>query len=442
MRQLGLLLIKVIFASIVTQNMTIVQRRLIYSLFFLAFFVSAPLLILYASGYRLDIASWRISKVGALYIKTYPAGAKVYRNDIYTKRKTPTQIVNMPTGKQVISVIKDGYQTWSKTLRIEAGKTTFVEDIVLFKDKLESKKLANGGNTLLLSPDEELVAYIDNDNKLTVANLTTATVDNSISLPAGSQLVSWSQDQSRLAYQTRGNWSIVDTRSQKIWPLATYVKSPITTVHFGPANDDVWVITNGSLWRINLLTGKKTAIASGVKDVALFGESVARLTADNHILMTKTTVGGEQDIDLATGDYRSIADYRNDIIVLQGASQFTIWKDGQLRDTIAATHLDWRKNKILLTNGYDIWRYDTSDQVTTLLDRTGSNPSIIRWHPSQSYIAEVVAGQIQIIELDNRGEKRHVIDIGPLAQGDYVFDPKGEKIFILTDQDFSQIQIQ
>lgn len=422
--------------------MTIVQRRLIYSLFFLAFFVSAPLLILYASGYRLDLNSWRISKVGALYIKTYPAGAKVYRNDVYTKRKTPTQLVNMPTGKQIISVIKDGYQTWSKTLRIEAGKTTFVEDIVLFKDNLESKKLAAGGNTLLLSPDEELVAYIDNDNKLTIANLTTATVDNSIALPAGSQLASWSQDQSRIAYQTRGSWSIVDTRSQKIWPLATYIKSPITTIHFGPANDDVWLITNNSLWRINLLTSKKTAIANGVKDFALSGETVTRLTEDNQLIVSNTTIGGEQATSLPTGDFRHIADFRNDIVLLQGSSQFFIWKDGQIQDTISATQVDWRKNKMLLTNGYDIWRYDTSDQTTTLLDRTGSGPTIIRWHPSQSYIAEVVGSKIQIIELDNRGEKRHVIDIAPLTKGDYVFDPKGEKIFILSDQDFSQIQIQ
>ena len=422
--------------------MTIVQRRLIYSLFFLAFFVSAPLLMLYASGYRLDINSWRISKVGALYIKTYPAGAKVYRNDVYTKRKTPTQLVNMPTGKHIISVIKDGYQTWSKTLRIEAGKTTFVEDIVLFKDNLESKKLASGGNALLLSPDEELVAYIDNDNKLTIANLTTATVDNSITLPAGSQLQSWSQDQSRIAYQTRGIWSVVDTRSQKIWPLATYIKSPITTIHFGPASDDVWLLTNNSLWRLNLLTAKKTAIANGVRDFALSSEAVVRLTEDNHLIISNTTVAGEQDTTLPTGDYRSIADFRNDVVLLQGSSQFFIWKQNQIKDTIAATSFDWRKNKILLTNGYDIWRYDTSDQTTTLLDRTGSGPTIIRWHPSQSYIAEVVGGKIQIIELDNRGEKRHVIDIAPLTQGDYVFDPKGEKIFILADQDFSQIQIQ
>ena len=196
------------------------------------------------------------------------------------------------------------------------------------------------------------------------------------------------------------------------------------------------------MWRINLLTSKKTAIANGVKDFALSGETVTRLTEDNQLIVSNTTIGGEQATSVPTGDFRHIADFRNDIVLLQGSSQFFIWKDGQIQDTISATQVDWRKNKMLLTNGYDIWRYDTSDQTTTLLDRTGSGPTIIRWHPSQSYIAEVVGSKIQIIELDNRGEKRHVIDIAPLTKGDYVFDPKGEKIFILSDQDFSQIQIQ
>src|SRR3989344_5261762 len=133
--------------------MTVAQRRIVYIFFFLLFFIIAPLLLLYASGYRWDLTSWRISKVGALYIKTCPSGARVSRDNQYTKCKTPTQIVNMPAGKHSIVVVKDDYQPWSKELRIEAGKTTFVEDIVLFKQNFERLTLGAGGKKLLLSPD-------------------------------------------------------------------------------------------------------------------------------------------------------------------------------------------------------------------------------------------------------------------------------------------------
>ncbi|MFH0874105.1 MAG: PEGA domain-containing protein [Candidatus Komeilibacteria bacterium] len=422
--------------------MTITQRRIVYSLFFLLFFIISPLIVLYATGYRLDLTSGSISKVGALYIKTYPSGAKVYRNNLYTKRKTPTQIVNIPSGLQTISVIKDGYQPWTKELRIEAGKTTFVEDIVLFRETFTSEKLGAGGSQLVLSPDRELAAYADNNNKLAIVNLTAGTIDTSIILPAASRIKRWSQDHSRLAYQTREQWNIVDIGSQKVWPLANYIKGPISNLHFGSTGDDIWVQAGSSLWRLNLLTGKKQIAANETKDFYITADSLVQLSSDNHLLLAKITTNSQQVYALPAGDYQYIADFRNDVVLLQGNNQFFIWSNEQLRDTISATQFDWRKNKIILTNGYDIWRYDTADQSTTLLDRTGSQPQLIRWHPSESYITEVVGGQIQIIELDNRGEKRHLITIAPLSQGDYTFDPKGEKIYILTDKDFQQLTIQ
>jgi hypothetical protein len=107
--------------------MDIKQRRWLYSLFILLFLIISPLVIAYALGYRLDTTGWKVTKVGALYIKSYPAGAKIIVNDKVTKRKTPSQVINIPVGANTFTVEKDSYQPWTKTMNVVAGDTTFIQ---------------------------------------------------------------------------------------------------------------------------------------------------------------------------------------------------------------------------------------------------------------------------------------------------------------------------
>ena len=60
--------------------MTLKQRRVLYTLFILAFLIITPAIILYASGYKIG-NGLKLQKTGIFIIDSKPRGAKIYLND-------------------------------------------------------------------------------------------------------------------------------------------------------------------------------------------------------------------------------------------------------------------------------------------------------------------------------------------------------------------------
>jgi len=133
--------------------MSLKFRRFLYTFFILLFFVLAPLLIIYAQGYRFDFSRNRMVKTGGLSIDSAPRNAQVYLNGNYTEpnwierrlvffktffgmRKmggdTPAIFQNLIPDTYQITVEKDGYYPWSKKIDIYAEQVSFLEDIYMF----------------------------------------------------------------------------------------------------------------------------------------------------------------------------------------------------------------------------------------------------------------------------------------------------------------------
>ena len=107
-------------------------RRITYSIFFLLFFIIAPVLTMYALGYRYDFKTGNLEKNGAFYVKSYPRGSDIFIDGQKIDKKTPTQITSVKAGTYKLMVKKDLYAPWEKELTVNPGQTTFAEDIVLF----------------------------------------------------------------------------------------------------------------------------------------------------------------------------------------------------------------------------------------------------------------------------------------------------------------------
>jgi len=89
--------------------MNITIRRLIAAVFIISFAISAPLLLLYASGYRYSLKKTKLEKTGALIIKSEPTGAKIFLNEEEMPDKTPARISNILPDDYLITVSKQGY---------------------------------------------------------------------------------------------------------------------------------------------------------------------------------------------------------------------------------------------------------------------------------------------------------------------------------------------
>jgi len=111
------------------------KRRTWYLLAcFVIFIIMAPVIILYATGYRLG-ESFQITRTGGLYIASAYSGAQIYVDDIFIKETRLFQknalIQNLKPGLYKVRVTKDGLYDWEKELRVFTETVTDAHSFML-----------------------------------------------------------------------------------------------------------------------------------------------------------------------------------------------------------------------------------------------------------------------------------------------------------------------
>jgi len=127
------------------------NRRILFWGFFATFLVSAPLLILYSAGYRLDLVNLRVYKTGLLVLQTNDRHIRTLFDGIPTRglwRDDRLWFSQLLPGTISVRVEKTGFLPWEKEYRIEAGLTTFTSPVLLLRHRLP-RKIAQGVYTFL-----------------------------------------------------------------------------------------------------------------------------------------------------------------------------------------------------------------------------------------------------------------------------------------------------
>lgn len=111
--------------------------RIAIMLFFIvSFFIISPLIILYTAGYRYDFKNNQLKETGVISIDAEPADAQVFLNNIKINQKLSLWLPNRAPGVYKITLIKEGYQEWSKEITVESKQTTYIKNITLLKKAL------------------------------------------------------------------------------------------------------------------------------------------------------------------------------------------------------------------------------------------------------------------------------------------------------------------
>lgn len=170
--------------------MTIIQRRLYLLVFVILFFLTAPVIVLFAQGYRFDSVNNIFVHSGSITIKSVPRDVEIFI-DGKERKKSSLSIINgsytingIRPGVHTITCKKEGYTTWSKTVNVHSGISTEFWNILLFPLKtLEGKNFAVENVTqFFLSPrnNNEVVIFSEENEERTVSLLNTA--DNSLTI--------------------------------------------------------------------------------------------------------------------------------------------------------------------------------------------------------------------------------------------------------------------
>jgi hypothetical protein len=118
--------------------MTLKTRRIIYIFLIIFFLIFTPLILAYSLGYSYDFQNNKIVQTGGFYLKSSPSGAKIFIND-KQKNKTPRLISRLLPKEYKVKILKNGFYTWEKQLKIDSRSVTEARNILLVAENHEIK---------------------------------------------------------------------------------------------------------------------------------------------------------------------------------------------------------------------------------------------------------------------------------------------------------------
>jgi hypothetical protein len=141
-------------------------RGLLFYLSAAVFLFTLPLILSFALGYKFDKRYFKFAKTGLIVLKTQPSGATVYFQGKPLGEKTPVTIQELLPGEYDLSIELEEHYAWSGRVRVEGGKVSRLEKIILFPLRPDIKKISQAGiSTFCFDHDRAVIYYLlDADN--------------------------------------------------------------------------------------------------------------------------------------------------------------------------------------------------------------------------------------------------------------------------------------
>ncbi|MDD5342128.1 MAG: PEGA domain-containing protein [Patescibacteria group bacterium] len=429
--------------------MTRRTRRILYLSFILMFFILAPILVLYSSGYRFDWSRKQLLKTALLRLNTEPGGATVYVNGQPQKNKTPTAINNLLPGTYDIRVEKDGYLPWQNSISLKSKTVEFLTDITLFRDTSPELVLDKTIGKLTALPDSNealFVTPIENGFELNKLNLANQKETNMLTRPT----------EINIETEAVNNHLIISSLANGLpvyEDMDITVPEKATAINWAPKdisklqwldNKSFFGIAEGVLCQIFLEKPEFNCAGPAVTEFLLQDKYVYYLSSDiESTLLYRAPINnleGELIVRLPKSeDYRFIPKSEPLVVFIDGQTEDLVLIDpentpGKIT-TIPRTAKDafWHEagEQLVYYNDFEIWRWNIETDERTLLTRL-SEP--IQWANRYGWFDYVIFSQeknIQALELESHTPSRTTTSLVNNATGHFILDRESKNLFYI-----------
>ena len=245
-------------------------------------------------GYRLDQQNWSIARGALVQIGSTPSGATVTIDGKAGGARTPTK-QSLIAGTHDFRVTRDGYRDWTKSLALQAGTLTWLNNIRLIPSSLETTTIRSLGSVtnVITAPDNRVILTQEDNAKPEFRLITINAIDDepkTVALPAtmftaGSShifiptsfddsgryvLVNHQYDSNKL------EWLILDTQQvAESLNLSRSLQIGLNDVKFsGRGIASLYGISNGTLRNISATNGTLSRVlVSGIESFSIFDHS-------------------------------------------------------------------------------------------------------------------------------------------------------------------------
>jgi hypothetical protein len=179
-----------------------IRSFLFYCSIFL-FFIGLPFILSFALGYKFNTHTLKFVKTGLIFVKTQPAGAKIYLNGKLIPEKSPTSMQELLPGAYKVTLELAQHYPWEAQVEVEAGKVSRVDRIILFPQRPNLQQLNQEKfSSFHINPEKKVAYYLDQERKVLYrSNLEARNFEDIASLPDNfTQVNGWevSSDQKKI----------------------------------------------------------------------------------------------------------------------------------------------------------------------------------------------------------------------------------------------------
>ncbi|MCX6718672.1 MAG: PEGA domain-containing protein [Candidatus Staskawiczbacteria bacterium] len=445
--------------------MTKKSRLIILLVCVVCFFVVAPMLVAYSMGYRYDFEKNKIVATGGIYVRTFPSAGQITIDSNISQKPgflaNSIFVQSLLPKNHTVSIKKDGYYDYFKTLPVKENEVTKLENVLLIKNSIGFKNLADKVDYFSIAPNNQnIITATTNAKNITFSyfSLGSTSPAQTFSIIQTEKIsdIKWSNDSTKalINIQNSGNnfYYLFDT-AQVVTPLKKlsavrlpYLDKTTQQVSFNPQNSkELFFVKNKILY--SAINNKTLAVIKNLNTYKFSSNNITWLSADGSLY--SSDIAGKLIEQLTVKNIAPIPTQNYQIFILPGKTLlqadnflFVLNQDKKTLEDITPPEtnykiidsLDENKNlNLIFWNSSKIYLYSFADKKFTELF-SGTDIKNCQWI-NNGYIIFNDNDKIIISEIDYRGNI-NAITLSKTAP-DIYFNPQDGKLYILANNTLS-----
>lgn len=455
------------------------KSRTILSIFLSVLFIfSAPAVVLYSQGYRLDLnppnGGIKITKTGGFYFKVAPKSVQIYLTPLDSKNLTgrggkirektsflfgSVLIDNLLPKKYEVKIEKEGYYSWQKSLEAREKKVVEAKNIVLIPKNPDFKILAEKTENFFYSPDEKKVIIkktngqnwnleifdIEKNSFKKLVNEQQFTKEKNADLSD----LKWSQDSKKilltLKTEKETKYFILEIAEKiNLIPLDFFGKN-IEKISFSPQkNYEIFFVKKNTLFRADF-SKKMVAklILNNLISYKILGDNIIWL--DNEGFLFKSNFSGKKiealnlkpiiidpkiEYKIIANDFSKIFLQKSDTLLFLEPNSKSF---KEISDSIKNFKFSPDFKKLVYWNNYEIRILFLNEKIEKPLFLTRFSKKIgkIFWY-TPYYLIFNAGDEIKIAEIDDR-EGINIVNLANYKEPKIFWNKIYKNLYILSE---------
>lgn len=422
--------------------MTRLTRRILFIVFVCAFFILAPILVLYTAGYQYSLTDGVQLQSGGLAVTTNPRRFDIFLNDEYARERTPHIFQRLEPGSYSVSLEKEGFYPWRGQLDIEAGLTEYIQSVQLFEKHEKEFERVLPTNSFSVNPDGSRIVYSTSEGgwlDFWLLDIEKDALENLGRIQSNANVeASWSASGNYFAFFGSGEILVYDAEKGSRINLPLEPQFITSATWHQSLGSLLYLSGDRATLEYNLETGQVAEIEEDFLIRLSESEIILLKKQDTASVLTRKSDSAEREILALPSLQYEVFAYQSPFLILRDARDelflFNTEKDTLQILDMKADQAAWinKLASMVYTDGNEVALFFADQNRRDLITRISSTVKGVFWHPEGQRVFYLTNTGITAIDTFLQGKVRDQVK---LADGSEIMSSwisqNGHKIYFI-----------